>query len=119
MTFQLAGNRPKIYEKVMVPLWFGRWAEALVDKVSLGTSERVLDVACGTGVTTRLVKSKVGPSGKVVELDINAPMLAKAKDLVASADATIRRAADRDPELSGIGLLASQERCRSSDSLVA
>lgn len=86
MTFQLAGNGPKIYEEVMVPLWFGRWAEALVEQASLVSSERVLDVACGTGVTTRLAKSKVGPSGKVDGLDINAPMLAKARDLAGDLD---------------------------------
>lgn len=86
MTFQLAGNGPKIYEEVMVPLWFGRWAEALVEQASLGSSERVLDVACGTGVTTRLAKTKVGASGQVDGLDINAPMLAKAKDLAGDLD---------------------------------
>ena len=86
MTFQLAGQGPKIYEEVMVPLWFGRWAEALVEQASLGSSERVLDVACGTGVTTRLAKSKVGSSGHVDGLDINAPMLAKARDLAGDID---------------------------------
>ncbi|MCE8536674.1 methyltransferase domain-containing protein [Ruegeria pomeroyi] len=86
MTFQLAGDGPKIYEKVMVPLWFGRWAEALIDQLSLRSSERVLDVACGTGVTTRLTKTKVGPGGKVDGLDINAPMLAQAKELAGDLD---------------------------------
>ncbi|MCG6558471.1 methyltransferase domain-containing protein [Ruegeria sp. 1NDH52C] len=86
MTFQLAGEGPKIYEEVMVPLWFGRWAEALIDQLSLRSSERVLDVACGTGVTTRLTKTKVGPGGKVDGLDINAPMLAQAKELAGDLD---------------------------------
>lgn len=70
----------------MVPLWFGRWAEALVELASLRASERVLDVACGTGVTTRLAKSKVGPSGRVDGLDINAPMLATARELAGDLD---------------------------------
>ncbi|MCR9060593.1 MAG: methyltransferase domain-containing protein [Rhodobacteraceae bacterium] len=86
MTFQLVGSGPEIYEKVMVPLWFGRWAEALVDKLSLQASENVLDVACGTGVTTRLAKSKVGPMGRVDGLDINAAMLAKAKEIADGLD---------------------------------
>jgi ubiquinone/menaquinone biosynthesis C-methylase UbiE len=86
MTFQLAGTGPEIYEKVMVPLWFGRWAEALVDTVCLQASEKVLDVACGTGVTTRLAKEKVGPEGRVDGLDINASMLTKAKELADSLD---------------------------------
>lgn len=86
MTFQLVGNGPQIYEEVMVPLWFGRWADELVDVLELRTSERVLDVACGTGVTTRIAKQKVGASGRVDGLDINAPMLATAKDLAQDQD---------------------------------
>jgi len=88
MTFQLAGSAPEIYEKVMVPLWFGRWAEALVDSLSLQASEKVLDVACGTGVTTRLAKAKVGSEGEVVGLDINASMLSKARQLADGLDIT-------------------------------
>ena len=86
MTFQLVGDGPRIYEEVMVPLWFGRWAESLIDLVSLQESESVLDVACGTGVTTRLAKLSVGPNGRVDGLDINVPMLATAKDLADGLD---------------------------------
>jgi ubiquinone/menaquinone biosynthesis C-methylase UbiE len=86
MTFQLEGNGPEIYERIMVPLWFGRWAEALVDVLSLRRGERVLDVACGTGVTTRLAKEKVGPEGRVVGLDVNAAMLAKARQMADGLD---------------------------------
>lgn len=81
MTFQLSGQAPEIYENVMVPLWFGRWAEALLDTLSLQPSETVLDVACGTGVTTRMAKQRVGDNGKVVGLDISRAMLSKAKEL--------------------------------------
>ncbi|HEY5867402.1 MAG TPA: methyltransferase domain-containing protein [Candidatus Tectomicrobia bacterium] len=40
---------------------------------------RVLDVACGTGVVTRLLAARVGPTGTVVGLDINPGMLAVAR----------------------------------------
>lgn len=86
MTFQLSGNGPEIYEKVLVPLWFGRWAEALVQSIALQRSERVLDVACGTGVTTRLAKAAVDPDGRVAGLDINASMLTKAREIAGAAD---------------------------------
>lgn len=81
MSFQLVGDGPEIYESTMVPLWFGRWAKELVDLVPLAPGARVLDVACGTGVTTRLVKREVGDQGRVVGLDINAGMLARAERL--------------------------------------
>lgn len=86
MTFQLSGNGPEIYETVMVPLWFGRWAEALVESADLQRSETVLDVACGTGVTTRLAKAAVGQEGRVAGLDINASMLAKAREIAGATD---------------------------------
>lgn len=86
MTFQLQGNAPEIYERTMVPLWFGRWAEALVALASPSPGEKVLDVACGTGVTTRLAKRHVGAEGRVDGLDINAPMLARASELASNLD---------------------------------
>jgi ubiquinone/menaquinone biosynthesis C-methylase UbiE len=86
MTFQLSGNAPEIYERIMVPLWFGRWAEALVEALSIQPGEKVLDVACGTGVTTRLVKNKVGADGQVDGLDNNASMLSHAKELATDQD---------------------------------
>ena len=49
--------------------------------LALKSSEKVLDVACGTGVTTRMAKHQVGASGVVEGLDINASMLAAAKAL--------------------------------------
>ncbi|MDX5361510.1 MAG: methyltransferase domain-containing protein [Alphaproteobacteria bacterium] len=84
--FQLAGGAAVAYEQVLVPLWFERWAHALLDLVALAPGEKVLDVACGTGVTTRLAKRAVGAQGKVVGLDINAPMLAIARDLAPDLD---------------------------------
>ena len=86
MAFQLAGNAPEIYEKVMVPLWFGRWAKALIETLELRPGENVLDVACGTGVTTRMVRDKVAPGGTVTGLDVNPAMIAKAKNLAVGQD---------------------------------
>ena len=89
MTFQLASNGPEIYEKYMVPLWFGRWAEALVKSLDLNETKSVLDVACGTGVATRLLKEKIGLNGRVDGLNINASMLSKARRWVLSFVAAI------------------------------
>jgi len=86
--FQLTDSAPKIYENVMVPLWFGRWAEALLELVAIQPGEAVLDVACGTGVTTRLADAAAGKSGHVTGLDISAPMLAVARDLAANSAIT-------------------------------
>jgi ubiquinone/menaquinone biosynthesis C-methylase UbiE len=49
--------------------------------VNLQPGERVLDVACGTGVLTRLAAETVGVNGQVVGLDINADTLAMARTI--------------------------------------
>lgn len=73
------GNAPEVYERELVPAIFEPWAPLLVAKAALHQGERVLDVACGTGVTTRLLAPQVGPTGYVVGLDLNPGMLARAR----------------------------------------
>lgn len=41
--------------------------------------ERVLDVGCGCGATTLALARAVGPSGRVIGVDLSAPMLARAR----------------------------------------
>ena len=48
----------------------------------------VLDVACGTRVTARLAKHRVGTEGHVDGLDVNAPMLARAEAFAVGLDIT-------------------------------
>ena len=81
MTFQLQADGVEIYDRVIVPLWFEHWAEALVRLAKIKPGNTVLDVACGTGVVTRLAKKIVGPDGEVSGLDVNASMLSRAKKL--------------------------------------
>ena len=69
----------EIYQREMVPASFARWAPDLVDLGAVGPGQRVLDVACGTGVVTRLAAERVGSSGRAVGLDVNADMLAAAR----------------------------------------
>ena len=55
---------------------------------TLSPSERVLDVACGTGVVARLAAARVGGSGNVVGLDLNPGMLAVAASIAPETPAT-------------------------------
>jgi SAM-dependent methyltransferase len=75
------GSAPEIYERHMVPAIFGPWAEDLLALATPKPGERVLDVACGTGVVARLAAQRVGPNGTVVGLDLNPGMLAVARTL--------------------------------------
>jgi len=67
------------YERYFVPAIGGPVAEDLIEAAKLKAGERVLDVACGTGVVTRLAAERVGPSGTVAGLDVTPPMLAVAR----------------------------------------
>src|SRR5689334_24780089 len=44
----------------------GPWAPLLVETARLSPGERVLDVACGTGVVARAAAERLGPRGRVV-----------------------------------------------------
>jgi SAM-dependent methyltransferase len=59
---------------------FGRAALA---KLPLPAGAGVLDVGCGCGQTLLELAQVVGPGGRVVGVDVSAPMLARAKERVA------------------------------------
>jgi SAM-dependent methyltransferase len=50
----------------------------------IGAADRVLDVGCGTGETSRLAAGKA-VDGSVLGVDISAPMLRRARELTAAA----------------------------------
>lgn len=53
-------------------------SDLLFDRASLQTGERVLDVGCGTGPTTRDAVGRVGSSGTVTGVDLSGDLLAAA-----------------------------------------
>jgi ubiquinone/menaquinone biosynthesis C-methylase UbiE len=77
--WQLGGNAPEVYERYLVPAIFGPWAPVVIEQAALQPGERVLDVACGTGVVTRLAAARVGAAGQVTGVDVNPGMLAVAR----------------------------------------
>lgn len=77
-TGQVSKSAAEIYDEFFVPALFGEWARPLCDAAGIGVGSRVLDVACGTGATTREAAERVGPEGRVIGLDRNDGMLAVA-----------------------------------------
>jgi ubiquinone/menaquinone biosynthesis C-methylase UbiE len=87
--FQVSGGAAELYERYAVRYVLGPWAPELVASAALQPAERVLDLACGTGVVARIAASKVGEAGHVTGLDINAAMLAAARTLQSPTGASI------------------------------
>jgi SAM-dependent methyltransferase len=84
------GSAPEAYERYFVPAIGGPLAHDLIDEAALRPGERVLDVACGTGVVSRLAAERVGPGGSIAALDLNAAMLGVARAVPTSAAPQIR-----------------------------
>ena len=70
---------PEMYEQALVGPLFRPWAELMLDDVELAAGDRVLDVACGTGIVARLAKQRLGDTGRVVGVDLSPAMLAVAR----------------------------------------
>lgn len=75
------GSFPEMYERELVGPLFQPWAEDIVGLTRVGPGDRVLDVACGTGIVARLAGERAGDAGHVVGVDVNAGMLAVARRL--------------------------------------
>lgn len=73
------GSAPENYERFFVPAIGTPFAEELLAVAGLRSGERVLDVACGTGIVARLAAGRVGAGGTVAGLDLNPGMLAAAR----------------------------------------
>lgn len=85
-TLQAQVDAAKAYEALFVPALFGPWAPRVADAARIQPGGRVLDVACGTGILARAVRSRTGPTGYVAGLDANPGMLAVAKELEPAVD---------------------------------
>ena len=82
--WQVAGSAPEVYERELVPAVFGEWAPIVVGLARPRPGERVVDVACGTGIVARIAAARVGPTGVVVGVDLNPGMLSVARSIILS-----------------------------------
>lgn len=73
------GNPPANYEHFFVPAIGAPLATDLIHLAALRPGERILDIACGTGVVARLASLQVGATGTVAGLDVDPGMLAIAR----------------------------------------
>src|SRR5262245_10045494 len=84
--WQLAHDAAVAYEKDFVPAIFAQWPPVLAEIAGIKPGDRVLDVACGTGVLAREAASRAGSTGRVTGLDLNEGMLGVARGLRPEVD---------------------------------
>ena len=70
---------PAMYEQWLVGPLFRPWAEVLLDRLAPAAGDRVLDIACGTGIVARVAHERVGAGGAVVGVDVSPGMLEVAR----------------------------------------
>ncbi len=73
------GNAAELYDRTFVPAIAEPASDRLMHLAALQADERVLDLACGTGIIARKAATAVGPSGSVVGVDVSSDMIAVAR----------------------------------------
>lgn len=79
----------ELFEHFFGPALFVPWTDVLLDYAEPQPGERVLDLACATGIVARRVASTVGPDGDVVGVDLNPEMLAVAREQAVAEDVPV------------------------------
>jgi ubiquinone/menaquinone biosynthesis C-methylase UbiE len=85
-TFRIGAEQAEAYEERFVPALFRQWVEPVLRAAAVGPGDRVLDVACGTGVVARTAAERVAPNGTVAGVDLNPAMLAVARRIAPEID---------------------------------
>lgn len=80
---QVLAAAAEIYDEFFVPALFEQWTAHVLEAAAVHADDRVLDVACGTGVLTRAAAAR---GGRATGLDVNPGMLTVARRHAAGID---------------------------------
>ncbi|MDP9357802.1 MAG: class I SAM-dependent methyltransferase [Chloroflexota bacterium] len=72
-------NPAQTYEEYFVPYQFRPWTEELLERAKPQPGERVLDLACGTGIVARMVAQRMNGQAQLAGLDLSPAMLEVAR----------------------------------------
>lgn len=74
-------NTASSYQELMVPALFKEWPDQVLNEAKIKPGDKLLDVACGTGVLTIAAAERLGEKGFTAGLDMNPGMLTVAEKL--------------------------------------
>jgi ubiquinone/menaquinone biosynthesis C-methylase UbiE len=116
---QVNRSAAEVYEEFFVPALFREWAPRVAAAAGIRPGDKVLDVACGTGVLAREAARRAAPGGEVMGLDRNPGMLDVARRQAPEiawreglAEALPYGAGAFDAVVSQFGLMFFDERTR-------
>ena len=69
------GSIPEKYDRYLGPLLFHPYASDLVGRLPISAGMSVLEVACGTGIATRLLRDRLPSDARVIATDLNQMMI--------------------------------------------
>ena len=114
---QVTSSAAEVYDDFFLPALFAAWVPRVVAIAALQPGQRVVDVACGTGVLAMEAALATSPGGQVVGIDLNPGMLAVARRkapqiswLEAPAEALPLEAESFDAAVSQFGLMFFEDQ---------
>lgn len=84
-----APSPAELFEQFFGPSLFKPWTDVLLEFADPRPGERVLDLACATGIVARKVAPVIGNGGRVVGLDVSPDMLSVARRYAASEEVEV------------------------------
>ena len=91
---KFAGTIPAAYDRFLGPVLFQTYAEDLAGRLKLDTKAAVLELACGTGILTRILRDRLPATTRLVATDLNEPMIQNAAQKFREDEAVEWRQAD-------------------------
>jgi ubiquinone/menaquinone biosynthesis C-methylase UbiE len=89
-----AGTIPEYYDSFLGPALFEKFGVDLAQRLPARPPGDVLEIACGTGIVTRLLRERLDPALRLVASDISKPMLDYARARLAGLQGIDWREAD-------------------------
>ncbi len=80
------GTIPSYYDQCLGPFLFEPFAQDLARRLVASPEHRVLELACGTGIATRMVREALPTGAQLVATDVNTAMIDLARAKLAGAD---------------------------------